>query len=59
MGQVSFGRISNWIELNDLDLLSHNVDILNHFDNILEWNIQVLTRFIQNFEEEYAGYENW
>jgi hypothetical protein len=46
-------------ELNDLDLLSHNVAVLNQFDNILESNIQVLTRFIQNFEQEYAGYENW
>ena len=46
-------------ELNDLDLLTHNVAVLNHFDNILQSNIQVLTRFIQNFEDEYAGYENW
>jgi len=46
-------------ELNDLDLLSHNVAELNYFDNILESNLQVLSRFIQNFDQEYAGYENW
>ena len=46
-------------ELNDLDLLSDNVAVLDYFDHILESNIQVLTRFIHNFEEEYAGYENW
>ena len=46
-------------ELNDLDLLSDNVAVLDYFDYILESNVQVLTRFIHNFEEEYAGYENW
>jgi len=46
-------------ELNDLDLLSQNVAVLDHFDNILESNTQVLTRFTKNFEQEFSGYENW
>ena len=59
MGRIGFWKNILLHLLNDHDLLSHNVAVLNHFENILESNIQVLTRFIQNFEEEYAGYENW
>tara|TARA_B110000305_G_scaffold115845_1_gene130100 strand:+ start:421 stop:2403 length:1983 start_codon:yes stop_codon:yes gene_type:complete len=46
-------------ELNDRDLSSENAAILDYFDNILESNVEVLTRFIKNYEDEYSGYENW
>lgn len=46
-------------ELNDRDLISENAAILDYFDNILESNVEVLSRFIKNFEDEYSGYENW
>ena len=44
---------------NDHDLISENVAILDYFGDILESNIEVLTRFLKHFEDEYAGYENW
>jgi hypothetical protein len=46
-------------ESNDRDLISQNVAILDSFDNILESNVEVLTRFMKHFEDEYSGYENW
>jgi hypothetical protein len=44
---------------NDRDLILENAAILDNFDNIFESNVEVLTRFIKNYEDEYSGYENW
>ena len=46
-------------ESNDLDLITHNAAILDYIDHILESNLEILTRFIKSYEEEYSGYENW